>query len=200
MGRQSLVEFVREYAGKGEEIAFRHRVGYRMRSWTYAQIAAEANRVARELESRGIGKGDAVLLWAENSPEWVVVFFGCVLRGAVVVPIDHGSTPEFVARVARECTAKLMLRSSGVPDIETAVPMIALDALLELTKQRDSGCYDGPALMRQDTLQIIFTSGTTAEPRGVVISHGNVLANIEPIEKEIQKYLRYEKPFHPCDF
>jgi long-chain acyl-CoA synthetase len=200
MGRQSLVEFVREYAGKGEEIAFRHRVGYRMRSWTYAQIAVEANRVARELESRGIGKGDAVLLWAENSPEWVVVFFGCVLRGAVVVPIDHGSTPEFVARVARECTAKLMLRSSGVTDIATPVPVIALDALLELTKQRDSGPYDGPALMRQDTLQIIFTSGTTAEPRGVVISHGNVLANIEPIEKEIQKYLRYEKPFHPLRF
>ena len=51
-----------------------------------------------------------------------------------------------------------------------------------------------------DTLQIIFTSGTTAEPRGVVISHGNVLANFEPIEREIAKYLRYEKPFHPLRF
>ena len=181
MGRQSLVEFVREYAGKGDEIAFRHRVGYRMHSWTYAQTAAEANRVARELEHRGIGKGDAALLWAENSPEWVAVFFGCVLRGAVVVPIDHGSTPEFVARVARECAAKVMFRSGGVAQSATPVPVIALDALLEITKQCDSSPYDGPALTRQDTLQIIFTSGTTAEPRGVVISHGNVLANIEPI-------------------
>src|SRR5277367_2486547 len=148
MGRQSLIEFVREYAGKGDEIAFRQRVGYRMRSWTYAQVAGEANRVARELENRGIGKGDAVLLWAENSPEWVTVFFGCVLRGAVEVPIDHGSTPEFVARVARECAAKLMFRSSGVTEIGMPVPVIALDALLELTKQRDSDPYDGPALMR----------------------------------------------------
>jgi len=200
MGRQSLVEFVREYAGKGDEIAFRHRVGYRMHSWTYAQTAAEANRVARELEHRGIGKGDAALLWAENSPEWVAVFFGCVLRGAVVVPIDHGSTPEFVARVARECAAKVMFRSGGVAQSATPVPVIALDALLEITKQCDSSPYDGPALTRQDTLQIIFTSGTTAEPRGVVISHGNVLANIEPIEKEIHRYLRYEKPFHPLRF
>jgi long-chain acyl-CoA synthetase len=49
-------------------------------------------------------------------------------------------------------------------------------------------------------LEIIFTSGTTAEPRGVVISHGNVLANIEPLEKEMQKYLRYEKLVHPLRF
>src|ERR1700677_3812210 len=200
MGRQSLVEFVREYAGKGDEIAFRHRVGYRMRSWTYAQTAAEANRVARELEHRGIGKGDAALLWAENSPEWVAVFFGCVLRGAVVVPIDHGSTPEFVARVARECAAKVMFRSGGVAESATPVPVIALDALLEITKQCDSSPYDGPALTRQDTLQIIYTSGTTAQPRGVVISHGNVLANLSPIEHGIAEYIRYEKIVHPIRF
>src|ERR1700723_1517531 len=200
MGRQSLVEFVREYSARGDEIALRHRVGYRMRGWPYAQGAAAANRLARELENRGIGKGDSVLLWAENSPEWVAVFFGCLLRGAVVVPIDHGSTPEFVARVARECAAKVMFRSGGVAESATPVPVIALDALLEITKQWDSSPYDGPALTRQDTLQIIFTSGTTAEPRGVVISHGNVLANIEPIEKEIHKYLRYERPFHPLRF
>ena len=93
---------MREYGGKGDEIAFRQRVGYRMESWTYAQIATAANRAARELEFRGIGKGDAVILWGENSPHWVVAFFGCVLRGAVVVPMDLASTPEFVARVARE--------------------------------------------------------------------------------------------------
>jgi long-chain acyl-CoA synthetase len=200
MGRQSLVEFVREYGARGDEIAMRHRVGYRMRGWTYAQVAAAANRLARELENRGIGKGDSVLLWAENSPEWVAAFFGCVLRGAVVVPIDHGSTPGFVARVARECSAKLMFGSSGTAESAARIPVIALDALLEITKHLDSGPYDAPALTRQDTLQIIFTSGTTAEPRGVVISHGNVLANIEPIEKEIHKYLRYERPFHPLRF
>src|SRR6202041_3862357 len=69
-----------------------------------------------------------------------------------------------------------------------------------LIAQRNSSPYIGPSPGRQDTLEIIFTSGTTAEPRGVVISHGNVLANIEPIEKEIRKYLRYEKPFHPLRF
>jgi long-chain acyl-CoA synthetase len=200
MGRQSLVDFVREYAGNGDEIAFRHRVGYRMQSWTYRQIADEANRVARELQNRGIGKGDSVVLWGENSPEWIIIFFGCILRGAVIVPIDHGSTPEFVARVAQESSAKLMFRSRGLPESAAPIPSIVLDSLLEIVKQRDSALYSAPSLTRKDTLQIIFTSGTTAEPRGVVISHGNVLANIEPLENEIRKYLRYERPFHPLRF
>jgi long-chain acyl-CoA synthetase len=200
MSRQSLVDFVRQYALNGDEIAFRYRAGYRMQSWTYRQIAEGANRVARELEDRAIAKGNAVILWGENSPEWVIVFLGCILRGAVIVPIDHGSTPEFVSRVGQESRTKLMFRSRGLPESAVAIPSIVLDSLLEITKQHDSGPYKAPPLTRQDTLQIIFTSGTTAEPRGVVISHGNVLANIEPLESEIRKYLPYERPFHPLRF
>jgi long-chain acyl-CoA synthetase len=197
---QSLVDFVAQYAARGNEIAVRYRRGYRMETWTYARIAEQANCVARELESRGINKGDAVLLWGENSPEWIVVFFGCLLRGAVTVPIDHGSTAEFAARVAREVNAKLIFHTRALPDAGLAENSITLESLSEYTERRDSSPYPAPPLARQDTLEIIFTSGTTAEPRGVVISHGNVLANIEPVEREIQKYLRYERIFHPLRF
>jgi long-chain acyl-CoA synthetase len=197
---QSLVDFIAQYAARGSEIAVRYRRGYRMESWTYARIAEESNCVARELESRRVGKGDAVLLWGENSPEWIVSFFGCLLRGAVTVPIDHGSTPEFAARVAREVNAKLIFHSRALSHAGLAENSIILESLSELTEHRDSSPYPVPPLSRQDTLEIIFTSGTTAEPRGVVISHGNVLANIEPVEREIQKYLRYERIFHPLRF
>jgi long-chain acyl-CoA synthetase len=197
---QSLVDFVAQYVARGNEIAVRYRRGYRMETWTYAQIAQQANCVARELEARGIGKGDAVLLWGENSPEWIMAFFGCLLRGAVTVPIDHGSTVEFAARVAREVSAKLIFRSRALPDAGSPDNLVILESLAELTSRRDSSPYPAPPLSRQDTLEIIFTSGTTAEPRGVVISHGNVLANIEPVEREIQKYLRYERIFHPLRF
>ena len=197
---QSLVDFVAQYAARGNEIAVRYRRGYRMETWTYARIAEEANCVARELESRGIKKGESVLLWGENSPEWIVVFFGCLLRGAVTVPIDHGSTAEFAARVAREVNAKLIFHTRALTDAGMAENSIILESLSELTERRDSSPYPAPPLSRQDTLEIIFTSGTTAEPRGVVISHGNVLANIEPVEREIQKYLRYERIFHPLRF
>lgn len=197
MRRQSLIEFVSEYAALGTETAVRYRRGFRTQSWTYGQLGAQANRVARELEVRSITKGDSVLLWGENSPEWIVAFLGCVLRGAVIVPIDHGATGEFVTRVAQESNAKLLFRSRNLPEIETPIPSIVLDSLFEFTVQRDSKPYPAPQLTRQDTLQLIFTSGTTAEPRGVVISHGNVLANIEPLEQEIRKYLPYERLVHP---
>ena len=56
------------------------------------------------------------------------------------------------------------------------------------------------AIGRDDILQIVFTSGTTAEPKGVVITHGNVLANIAPLEREMQRYLKYERWVHPVRF
>jgi long-chain acyl-CoA synthetase len=196
---ESLLNFVRNYAALGDEIAVRQRRGYRMESWTYRQISEGANRVARELEVRGIAKGDAVLLWGENSAEWLTVFLGCLLRGVVVVPIDHACSQEFACRVSREVNAKLIFRSDAHKECG-AVPSIPLESLFTITAQHDSSPYPSPPLTRQDTLEIIFTSGTTAEPRGVMISHGNVLANIEPLQREIQKYLRYEKIVHPLRF
>jgi len=197
---ESLLNFVKTYAAHGDEIAVRQRRGYRMESWSYRRIAEAANSLARELERRGIEKGEAVLLWSENSAEWIAVFMGCLLRGAVIVPIDHASTVEFASRVAQEVNAKLAFRSGPLRDCEFPVSCIPLDSVLPLADQEDSSPYPSPSLTRQDTLEIIFSSGTTAEPRGVVISHGNVLANIEPLEVEIRKYLKYEKPFHPMRF
>lgn len=197
---ESLLDFAKSYAAHGDEIAVRQRRGYRMESWSYGKIAGEGNRLARELERRGIGKGDAALLWGENSAEWIIVFLGCMLRGAVIVPIDHGSTPEFALRVAQEVDAKLVFCSRSLQSSVASLSAIPLDALCEFTQQYDASPYPSSALSRSDTLEIIFTSGTTAEPRGVVISHGNVLANIEPLGREIRKYLKYEKPFHPIRF
>src|ERR1700686_3126498 len=124
---QSLVDFVWKYAANANEVAVRFRRGYRMETWSYARIVQGANRLARELESRGIGKGDAVLLWGENSPEWIVVFFGCLLRGAVLVPVDHGSTVEFASRIAREVNAKLIFRARSLPDLDLPIPVLVLD-------------------------------------------------------------------------
>jgi long-chain acyl-CoA synthetase len=196
---ESLLSFVKTYAAHGAEIAVRRRRGYRTESWTYARIVAEANRLARELEVRGIGKGDAVVLWGENSAEWLAVFLGCVLCGVVIVPIDHASPLDFACRVAREVNAKLIFRSRVHQECST-IPSISLESLSELAARQDSSPFPSPPLSRKDTLEIIFTSGTTAEPRGVVISHGNVLANIEHLQSEIQKYLRHEKLVHPLRF
>jgi long-chain acyl-CoA synthetase len=200
MARQSLVEFFPEYARQGNDTAFIFHRRYRTQRWTYRQIAADARRFARELEARGIGKGDAVVLRAENSPEWAVVFWGCVLRGAVVVPIDQISTAEFSLRVAQQVNAKLLVHSQEVPTPDLAIPRLGIVSVSETIAPHSDAAYPSPQLSRQDVLEIVFTSGTTSEPRGVVITHGNVLANIEPLEGEIKKYLRYERIFHPLRF
>jgi len=199
MPAESLLTFARSYAARGHEIAVRQRRGYRMETWTYGRIGQEANRVARELEDRGICKGDAALLWGDNSAEWIAAFLGCLLVGVVIVPIDHASTSEFACRVARDVDAKLVFRSRGNENCAN-LPSIELENLTSAVAGRDPSPLPSPALSRRDTLEIIYTSGTTAEPRGVVISHGNVLANIERLDNEIQKYLRYERPFHPLRF
>jgi long-chain acyl-CoA synthetase len=196
---KSLLDFFAHYAALGGEIAVRQRDGYRTKSWTYGQIASRANGIARELVARRIEKGDAVLLWGKNSAEWIAAFLGCLTRGVVVVPLDQASTPGFAEKVARETAAKLVFCASERPPI-AGIPAVSFDSPGAIT---DSHAATAPAfasLCPDDTLEIIFTSGTTAEPRGVVISHGNILANIERLEREIQKYRRYEKLVHPIRF
>src|SRR2546426_9206774 len=115
---------------RGNETAFAHRHGLRVKRWSYRQIANTAMRFARELEARGIAKGDRVLLWARNSPEWVSAFFGCLVRGVIVVPLDLQSEPWFVKRVQGQVGAELALcdaTTSGL--LEQPLPVIELDEL-----------------------------------------------------------------------
>src|ERR1051325_9396197 len=107
--RETLISLLADCAGRGRETAFAHRQGLRVARWSYEELAQTAFQTARWLESADVMKGDRVLVWAENSPEWVAVFFGCLLRGAIVVPLDAQSAPDFVARVERQVTAKLLL-------------------------------------------------------------------------------------------
>jgi len=199
-GRESLVPFVQAYGQRRNEIAIAQRRGYRMERWTYGQILDGANRFAQELETRGISKADAVLLWGEGSAEWTIAFLGCLLRGSVAVPIDPVSTPDFVSRIAHDVNAKLIVRASNIANMDLSLPSLEISDLAGVIAKYSAEQYPSPALTRDDTIEIIFTSGTTAEPRGVVISHGNILANIEPLEREIGKYLRWERLFHPLRF
>jgi long-chain acyl-CoA synthetase len=200
MTRQSLVQFVEEYGAKATEIAVVFHRGYRTERWSYRKVYEEACRFARELEALGIEKGDAAVLWGAGSGEWIAAFLGCVLRGVVVVPLDAGTTAEFMQHVAQETSAKLLLCSREIDVTEFPAPKVTLELLGETVAKHSEAPYVSPRMTRADTLEIIFTSGTTAEPRGVVISHGNVLANIEPLEIEIKKYLKYGRWVHPVRF
>ncbi len=196
---QTLAGYAQLHLSLGNEIAFVYRRGFRTHRWTYAQVARLASCFARELERRKIGKGDRVLLWGENSAEWVAAFFGIMLRGAVAVPMDKIAAPSFAQRVASDVDAKLYVGSASLAEHANGIPWIELEALHDNIND-DCGPYTPVEITRDDPAQIIFTSGTTADPRGVVLTHGNILTSVDPIEREIPKYRKYERIFHPIRF
>src|SRR5260370_14949602 len=198
MPRHSILEYLENFQRHGDEIAYVHQRGYRSYRWSYGEVAEVAAQFARELEAWQIGKGDHVLLWGENCAEWIAVFWGCLLRGAVVVPMDRTSAPDFVRRVAKQVTPKLAVCSGGIASELQSVPVLQLENLRELMRPRER--YTALEMQRSDVVEIVFTSGATAEPKGVVITHGNILANLETFEPEISKYLKYERIFHPIRF
>jgi long-chain acyl-CoA synthetase len=201
MARANILSFIADCAARGDEPALAHRRGLRVARWTYARLAAVSFQTARELEGQGIGKGDRVLVWAENSPEWVAAFFGCALRGAIVVPLDSAGAPDFVTRVQSQVGAKLLLYGSVQADqLPPELPRMNLSRLRETVARHPAGVYDAVGVGEDDIVEIIYTSGTTAEPKGVVLTHGNLLANLAPIEREIKKYLKWERLVHPLRF
>lgn len=205
----SLSEFLFEHSqAHGRERAYGQRRGYRMEWFTYSQVLQMALDLSRELQQRGLTKRDRVLLWGPNSAEWVAAFFGCAMRGVIVVPMDDGASPEFAHRVARQVEAKLWVcsREHAAVASSSGAPIMGFEEIIHPTS-RDGGEKRGTRaesasenVTRDDILQIVFTSGTTAEPKGVVITHGNVLANIEPFGQEFPRYLKYERWVHPVRF
>jgi long-chain acyl-CoA synthetase len=200
MQRESLAELVPGFLRLGRETAYVHRRGYRWVRWSYREVAETACQFARQLERRNIGRDDRVVLWGENCAEWVACFWGCVLRGTVVVPLDRISSPDFGLRVFEQVDAKLLV---GTADALAAIPnatAMRLDALRETLKAHSQESYTPAKVTRESIAEIIFTSGTTAEPRGVVLTHGNILSNLGPFEAEIANYRKYERFFHPIRF
>jgi long-chain acyl-CoA synthetase len=200
MPRHSLAEYLHQYAAHGRGVAFAQRSGYRLVRTSYGEVARLAVQCAREFQRRGIAPGTRVVLWGRNSAEWVAAIFGCILSGVVAVPMDVTATVDFVSRVANEVDAKLLIadRENVLPGGPR--PTLFFDSLRQLVAPHSPQGFASPALNRASIAQIIFTSGATAQPKGVVISHGNILANLEPLEAAMQPYLKWERLVHPLRF
>jgi long-chain acyl-CoA synthetase len=200
--RSSVAGFLTDFHRHVGECAYVQKKGYRLERWTYGRVVSAAVDFAERLENLGIGRGDPILLWGENCAEWVAAFLGCALRGVVVVPMDDGSTVDFARRVFGQVHAKLLVTSARhLQECAHAGFLVNgwhLGDVGQAGSVRDS--WPAPVTGRDDILQIVFTSGTTADPKGVVITHGNVLSNIAPLEREMQGYLKYERFVHPVRF
>ena len=206
MVRRSLLDFFNDLsAGRGAFLSYDD--GYRSRSYSYADVHRAARAFAERLTLAGVSHGDKVLFWAENRPEWIAALWSCLSIGAIAVPIDYRASAEFVRRVWTIVDGKRLLVGDEVARVETTyrTPRDA-DRVWKLSDVNWSAVPSGTALATSESIgldtvaEIIFTSGATADPKGVIITHRNVLANIEPVEREVHKYRKYGRPFFPLRF
>ena len=201
MARDTLLDFFDDLASASGEFLV-YDDGYRTRRYAYAAVGNAARAFAARLDRAGFRKGDAVVLWGENRPEWVAALWGCLLRGVVAVPIDYRASVDFLERVRGIVRARLVLAGDEVPAMQPTadVAVWPLRDLLEPEAILPPEAPEPVAITPDDVAEIIFTSGATAEPKGVVITHRNILANIVPIEREVAKYRAWARPFRPIRF
>ena len=166
------------------------------RALTYADVDATANRVANLLRSRGIGRGDRVLVLCPNIPDFVAIYFGILKAGAVVVPVNTLLKSRELEYHLRDSEAVAFFCFAGTPDLhsgdEGRQAFAAVDGCRELfvvgnpadpaeqlsTHVADQSTANPGALADEsDVAVILYTSGTTGQPKGAQLSHSNLLMN-----------------------
>ena len=182
----TVVEFLRGAVDRWESRdALLFKPAFRYQRWSYARLWEESGQVAAMLQRRGLTKGDQVILWGPNCPQWVLAFFGCMRAGIVLIPLDVRSAPDYVARVVSRTEPVLAFTSRFTPKqgVDLGVPELTFEELEEAIQglPQPEDVDIGP----HDLAEIMFTSGTTGDPKGVMLTHRNLLANIEGISQYI---------------
>ena len=161
------------------------------RSFTFAEVDALACQLANGLTAMGVEPGDRVTVYAQNTWEWVVSYYGIAKTGAVINPINVMLTPEEVSYVTADCGARVILAGADAGDAllsvqsETPLEHIVLfdddppagAASFAKLVQDGADTYEARARAADDLSTIGYTSGTTGHPKGAMQSHRAVLLN-----------------------
>jgi long-chain acyl-CoA synthetase len=175
---ETLNDILEESARKfGNKDAFMIRPGFRTRAWTYRDLNDVVPRVARYLSDSGMKKGDRVVIWGVNRPEYGIAFLAALRIGAILVPLDVNSMPDFAQKIAQRTRASAAIVSSQTLARAKALglPLHEMERLPDLA--RECAPLEKAELAGDDLAEVVFTSGTTGDPKGAMLTHRNVLSN-----------------------
>src|SRR5918912_2154556 len=113
MPRETLIDFFQDLAAIRADFLV-YDDGYRRRVHRYEDVGRAARGFAARLAAHGLTKGDKVIFWGENRPEWIACYWGCLVAGIIVVPIDYRASADFVSRVQHVVDAHVILLGDDV--------------------------------------------------------------------------------------
>jgi long-chain acyl-CoA synthetase len=181
---QTLIDLFKTFEALGAKTAFVNRTGVRRLTVSYGEFHDLSLKMANLLAHNGVAAGDKVLLWGPNSSWWAVAYWGIILRGAIAVPVDFMSDPARAESIRGLTRAGVVLQSRYKAERITAETSILLEDLQYLLEEMAP--IDSPASpLPDDTAQLIYTSGTTGNPKGVILTHKNLIANMTQINRQV---------------
>src|SRR3954470_61484 len=152
--------------------------------FTFEHVLAQTQTLAAFLQEQGVYPGQRVGLWLRNCPEFVTALFGVLSAGGVVVPINNFLKAQEVSHIVRDAGIELIITDASIADQVTALKHLHPEIefwSIEHLPELPSAPADLQVVPRveDDLAVIIYTSGTTGRPKGAMLSHGNLLANVE---------------------
>jgi len=207
-----LLDTVSREHSQQDAILYRSGKQREFNRWSYGRYGHECRRISRGLLAAGLVKGDRVILWSENRPQWMSVWMGTVIAGIVIVPVDFLATEQECLNIIKITRAKAFfysgrkkafaqsLQSNGVSmPVCVCLSPESEDSAEQQTEYDNFGKDEGSrslppieSILPDDPASIVFTSGTTGFAKGVTLSHRNIIANtsaairiLEPDDKDV---------------